>query len=45
MRTPISLGTGSATEVEILEGLEAGDRIVVSGLDTFEGAERVRLTD
>jgi HlyD family secretion protein len=44
-RVPIALGASSATEVEVLEGLHPGERIVVSGLDGFEGAERVRLTD
>jgi HlyD family secretion protein len=44
-RVAISLGASSATEVEILDGLQAGDRIVVTGVDAFEGAERVRLTN
>jgi HlyD family secretion protein len=44
-KVPVSLGLTSATDVEILQGLQAGDRIVVSNLDEFEGAARVRLTD
>ncbi len=44
-RVAIALGASSATEVEVLEGLEPGDRVVVSSLDAFEGAERVRLDD
>lgn len=44
-KVPVALGLTSATDVEILQGLQAGDRIVVSNLDEFEGADRVRLTD
>jgi hypothetical protein len=29
--------------VEILEGLAAGDRIIVSNLNEFERVERIRL--
>jgi HlyD family secretion protein len=43
-RVAVTLGASSATEIEILSGLEAGDRIVVSNLDPFEGALRARLT-
>jgi HlyD family secretion protein len=45
VRTPITIGATSVTEVEILSGLAAGDRIVVSGLDGFDGAQTVRLAD
>jgi HlyD family secretion protein len=44
-RVAIRLGASSATEVEVLDGLQPGDRIVVSSLDGFASAERVRLTD
>jgi len=43
-RVAIRLGSSSATEVEITDGLKAGDTIIVSSLDTFEGARRLRLT-
>lgn len=42
---PVTLGASSASEVEIVSGLNAGDRIVVSNLDPFESAPRVRLAD
>jgi HlyD family secretion protein len=45
IRSPITLGAMSIGEVEVARGLEAGDRIVVSSLDAFEGAESVRLVD
>jgi len=44
-RTPIRVGATSVGAVEILEGLEPGERIVVSNLDVFQGAESVRLVD
>ncbi len=43
-RHPVSLGAASIAKVEILEGLGAGDRIVVNGTDAFNNAGRVILT-
>jgi HlyD family secretion protein len=43
-RHPVRLGASSITKVEILDGLVAGDQIVVSGTDAFNGAERVILS-
>jgi HlyD family secretion protein len=43
-RQPVRLGAASLQKVEILEGLAAGDRIVISGSDAFNGAERVILS-
>jgi HlyD family secretion protein len=40
-RRPIRLGAASISKVQILEGLAAGDRIVVSGADLFNGAQRI----
>jgi HlyD family secretion protein len=45
IRTPIETGASSIAEVEIVKGLAPGDRIVISNLNEFERAERVRLTD
>lgn len=42
-RRKIRTGGTSVTEVEILEGLAAGDRIIVSNLGDFARVERVRL--
>ena len=42
-RVAIETGATSLNKVEILSGLEAGDRIVISGTDDFEGAARVVL--
>ena len=43
-RRPVRLGAASLQKVEILDGLAAGDRIVISGTDAFNGAERVILS-
>ena len=45
VRRPIEIGSVSVTEVEIVSGLEVGERIVVSDTSRFENAERVLLTD
>jgi len=42
-RTAIQLGATSLNAVEILSGAKEGDRIVVSGTDTFNGAPRIVL--
>jgi HlyD family secretion protein len=43
-RHPVQLGAASIAKVEILEGLSAGDQIVISGTDAFNGAQRVILS-
>lgn len=44
-RATIRTGSTSVNEVEILEGLSPGDRIIISNLGEFERAATVRLTD
>ncbi len=44
-RRPISVGVMSMGEVEILTGLEEGERIVVSSVEDFAGAPEARLVD
>lgn len=44
-RVPITLGATSISAVEIATGLKEGDQIIVSGLDSFQDAAVVRLTD
>ena len=45
VRTPIRVGAISVAEVEVLEGLNVGDQIIVSSLGDFERSEAVRLAD
>lgn len=44
VRRPISTGVSSLGAVEIVSGLQPGERIVVSGTELFAGAERVRIS-
>jgi len=43
VRVPVRFGASSLGEVEIAEGLQPGQRVVVSGTDLFGDAERVTL--
>ena len=43
VRTPITLGATSLSAVEILAGLQPGDKVVIAGTDTFENAARVSI--
>ena len=45
VRRPIQIGATSVSAVEIVSGLQASERVVVSGTDTFEDAERVSIND
>ncbi len=42
-KTPIRVGVSSIDKVEILQGLKEGDRIVISGTDSFKGAQTVAI--
>ncbi len=44
-KTPIRVGTSSIDKVEILDGLKEGDRIVISGTDSFKNAARVAISN
>ena len=45
VRTPIQTGATSMSEVEILSGAKPGDKIVISGTDTFKNAQRVSINN
>lgn len=42
-RTPIEVGATSLNAVEIISGVKEGDRLVISGTDQFNGAQRVAI--
>ncbi len=44
VRRPITAGATSLSAVEIVDGLQPGDRIVIAGSDLFDNAERVRIS-
>lgn len=43
VRTPVTLGATSVGKVEILSGVQAGDKVVIAGTDTFANAARVSI--
>ncbi|HBX37539.1 MAG TPA: efflux transporter periplasmic adaptor subunit, partial [Pseudohongiella sp.] len=44
-RTPIVIGATSLSNIEILDGLQVGDTIVVSSTDLFNGADTVLINN
>ncbi len=44
VRRPVTAGATSLSAVEIVDGLQPGDRIVIAGSDLFDNAERVRIS-
>lgn len=43
-KTAISAGATSVGEIQIVDGLEAGDEVIISDINKFRGAERVLIT-
>lgn len=43
-KRPVRLGAQSLSKVEVLEGLQPGERVIVSGASAFNGAERVTVS-
>lgn len=44
-KVAVKLGARSLERVEVISGLVAGDKVVISGSDNFKGAERVLIAD
>jgi HlyD family secretion protein len=44
-KTPVRLGRQNPLQVEVLDGLQEGDRIITSGYDTFNGVDELQFTD
>ncbi len=45
IRKRITIGARSLSAVEIAEGLNEGDRVIISSVDQFRGADSVLITD
>ncbi len=43
IRVPVQLGRNSVNTIEILRGLEPGDRIILSDMSAYTGVDRVRI--
>ena len=44
-KKPIRVGASSIDKVEILDGLKEGDKIVISGTDSFKNAAKIAISD
>jgi HlyD family secretion protein len=45
VRRPIEVGSASMTAIEVVSGLNEGDRIVISGTDEFNESESILISD
>ncbi|HNR22745.1 MAG TPA: HlyD family efflux transporter periplasmic adaptor subunit [Steroidobacteraceae bacterium] len=45
VRVPVQLGGASISKIEALQGLEPGDRVIISDTRDFRGAPEVLITD
>ncbi len=43
MRVPVKLGKASVNQIQIVQGLQPGDRVVLSDTSTWDQYERIRL--
>jgi HlyD family secretion protein len=44
VRSPVRLGRSSVSTIEIVEGLQPGDKVILSDMSTYDDYQRVRLT-
>ena len=42
-RVKVKLGRASVSTIEVLDGLEAGDKVILSDMSAYANAERVRI--
>ncbi|HYL63944.1 MAG TPA: M56 family metallopeptidase [Candidatus Methylomirabilis sp.] len=44
-RVAVKFGRASANTIEVLEGLQAGDKVILSDMSAYDSAYRIHLTD
>ena len=44
-RVPVKLGRSSVNFIEVVEGLQPGDEVVLSDMSQWDSYDRVRLTN
>jgi HlyD family secretion protein len=42
-RTQVKVGKASVTEIQILDGLKEGDRVILSDMSRYDNTDKVRL--
>jgi HlyD family secretion protein len=45
VRVPVEMGAASVSEIEVIRGLAAGDRVIVSDTRDFNEAPTLRIID
>jgi HlyD family secretion protein len=45
IRVPVELGAASVAEVEVVRGLAAGDRVIVSDMRDYDTVDEVTVTN
>ena len=45
LRVPVSFGRASVTSIEVSEGLEPGDKVVMSDMSSYEEYDRLKLVE
>ncbi|PYJ01395.1 MAG: RND transporter, partial [Verrucomicrobia bacterium] len=43
IRVPVKLGRSSVSTIEVLQGLQVGDQVILSDMSAWVGHERVKL--
>jgi HlyD family secretion protein len=43
IRLPVKLGRSSVSTIEVLQGLEIGDQVILSDMSQWDAHERLRL--
>jgi beta-lactamase regulating signal transducer with metallopeptidase domain len=43
VRVPVRFGKSSVTRIEVLEGLEVGDKVIISEMSGYDGVNTIRL--
>ena len=44
VRTTVKLGRSSVSTIEIVEGLQPGDQVILSDMSTWDEYQRIKLT-
>jgi multidrug efflux pump subunit AcrA (membrane-fusion protein) len=42
-RVPVKVGRASVNNIQVIEGLQAGDTVILSDMSRWDSADRVRL--
>jgi beta-lactamase regulating signal transducer with metallopeptidase domain len=45
VRVKVKLGRSSVNTIEVLDGLQVGDKVILSDMSSYENVDRIRLTD